>query len=489
MRSLRSRLWLLWLLAALASLAVALLLVQLYRTAELAEVDRAQAVAARRCQQIGNAYSFYVAGWTGAGTDPADPGFRRDLVPVLRAALAGVPGITGGIWSAEAGPLAFAGPNGSGVDADPALSAADQAEVQAATQAAAANEQSDLQQVASGDRTVLVAACPLPGPFSGLTAWTLLRVQAAPGYDRLRLGLGLLAALVFGMAGWASWLAGLWGRHVRRIETALAEHDLADLPPLPPTGERELDRIVTALNDAAQRLAASRVRAAAMAEQVARNERLAALGRVAAGVAHEIRNPVAAMRLRIENALAGDPSRLRPALETSLGQIARVDRLITELLAMTQHRTPAPQSIDLSGFLAARAAEHQDAAQRAGLRLDVASPQATARFDPEMIGRALDNLLLNAIRHTPAGGAVRLTAEPDAGDLRLTVADTGPGVDPALRTRLFEPFATGRPDGTGLGLAIVREMVEAHGGHITLAEAAGATFVIELPGALACRPS
>jgi two-component system sensor histidine kinase HydH len=102
-----------------------------------------------------------------------------------------------------------------------------------------------------------------------------------------------------------------------------------------------------------------------------------------------------------------------------------------------------------------------------------------------LIGRAVDNILLNAIRHTPPGGRVSIGTEQDAAVLRIILSDTGPGIAPELRTRLFEPFATGRPEGTGLGLAIAREMVAAHGGRITLGDgqtvSGGATFIIELP--------
>lgn len=102
-----------------------------------------------------------------------------------------------------------------------------------------------------------------------------------------------------------------------------------------------------------------------------------------------------------------------------------------------------------------------------------------------MIGRVLDNLLTNAIRHAPPGGRVTLAAERGGdGTLVLTVADTGPGIAPDIAGRLFEPFVTSRPDGTGLGLAIARELADAHGGRLFLraaTEGAGAVFVLELP--------
>ena len=143
---------------------------------------------------------------------------------------------------------------------------------------------------------------------------------------------------------------------------------------------------------------------------------------------------------------------------------------------MTQRRDPATERVDVPGFLAACAAEWASA------RIRVEAAPGTAVFDPEMIRRVLDNLIQNALRHTPDGGEVVLRARSEAGMLHIEVEDSGPGVPEALRASLFEPFVTGRADGTGLGLAIAREMVQAHGGRIMLLRAApGAIIGFELP--------
>ncbi|WP_419728747.1 sensor histidine kinase [Lichenicola sp.] len=500
MHSLRSRLWVLWALALAASIGVGLLLIQLYRTSTTAQVERSEAVLAGACDSIRDRYRFYMAG-SGATPAPAaalaDPGLRAGLTQVVVAGLIGQAGVEGGIWSATTGSLAYAFPTYEGTGPKSDLPVAELPTIRSANQQAGRSERAVLQRVASGTQTLLVAACPISGPPSGpidgLTGWTMTRVRQAQGYDRLRAGLGLLLALVLGIAGWGTWLTAAWGRHVGRIETALAAHSIEDLPTLPRTGERELDRIIAALNDAGGRLAAARTRSTEMASRVAAAERLAALGRVAAGVAHEIRNPMAAMRLRAENALTGDAARQRPALEASLEQISRVDRLVDELLAMTLRRRPERQTLELTDFLQARAADHRERATAAGILLSVEGAAGRAAFDPELIGRALDNLLLNAIRHTPAGGRVRMQADGDADTVRVAVSDSGPGIDPALRSRLFEPFVTGRPDGTGLGLAIAREMAEAHAGSLVLTEpggdGVGATFLLELSRMPPCPPS
>jgi signal transduction histidine kinase len=107
-------------------------------------------------------------------------------------------------------------------------------------------------------------------------------------------------------------------------------------------------------------------------------------------------------------------------------------------------------------------------------------------FDPDQLRRAIDNLLLNALRHVRDGGTVTVTAQRDCSSgrahLRIAVSDNGPGVPADQRARLFEPFVTGRPDGSGLGLAVVREVASAHGGRAWLDDTLnGACFVIEIP--------
>jgi signal transduction histidine kinase len=311
-------------------------------------------------------------------------------------------------------------------------------------------------------------------------------VNDGPTHTRFVAALGFLAATVLGSAAFLGWfLYGFSGR-IARLEAALAAPppDGEDLPRLDRTGERELDRLVDALNTAGGRLREARMRVVAA-------ERLAAVGRLAASIAHEIRNPIAAMRLKAENALvSGDPSRAAAALDAVLGQIARVDTLLRDLLNLTQARSlnRTPTAVPL--LLADCVRLQDDYARARRVHVAVAAeglPETDLpHLDRAQVARALDNLLLNALQHAPPGGRVCLDARRVAVDgavrLHLRVSDTGSGIDPAIRTGLFEPFVTGRPDGTGLGLAIVREIALAHRGAVGLvADAQETTFLLDLP--------
>jgi len=470
----------LWAFSLAACVAAGALLVQISGASTTAQVQRGEAVVARACDLIRERYAFYVTGWSGPVPPLDDAALRADLGAAVSLALARQAGVEGGVWQSDAGSLAYAYPTDPGAAA-PGLPAAESDGVQAANEQAARDEAATARVSSSNGQTVLLHACPLPGPIEGLTAWAMTRVQAATAADGLRAGLGLLFALMLGMSAWLAWMLRAWSRQVGAVEAGLARQ--ADAPPmLARTGERDLDRIVDALNQAGQRLTQARRRSAELGARVVAAERLAALGRVAAGVAHEIRNPLAAMRLRAENGLAGDDERRQRALAAVLEQIGRLDRLLGELLAMTQRRDPAPEPVDLAALLAACVDRNGGQAAAGTVEL-VAEGAGTAELDPALLGRALDNLVSNAIQHTPPGGRVSLRVEHSDKLLRLVVEDSGPGVAPGLRDTLFEPFVTGRADGTGLGLAIARELVEAHGGRLSLAASTqGARFVIELGG-------
>jgi len=217
-----------------------------------------------------------------------------------------------------------------------------------------------------------------------------------------------------------------------------------------------------------------------------------------ADVAHELRTPLAAMRLRLEALEDGLVPVTADELALLRGHTDLLARLVDDLrllsLADAGRLTLERREVELGEWLRGAAAVLRDVLERRGLQLEVRPPAAQARvlLDPQRMTQVLHNLLANAAHHAPEGSAVVVAAEADAGEARITVRDRGPGVPEDEIGTIFERFAQGRrrdgrgPAGSGLGLAIVRTLVELHGGsvaarNVPVAEGGGAAFTVALP--------
>ena len=207
-----------------------------------------------------------------------------------------------------------------------------------------------------------------------------------------------------------------------------------------------------------------------------------ALARMGAMVAHEIRNPLGVIRGSVElvraRSGAGLPPDDREALQDVLGEADRLRTLTDDFLDLARDPSIAPSSIDVIAVAEEAARSLGRTHSAIAVRVDGA---ARAHADPARLRQVLSNLLVNAAQAGAGNAAVRADAE--GGRARLIVRDDGPGVDPALRPRLFEPFATGRAEGTGLGLALSRRIVERQGGTLRLRDdlGPGAAFEVTLP--------
>ncbi|RDU96644.1 sensor histidine kinase [Trinickia dinghuensis] len=484
LRSLRGRLIVLLVLLVCAALASGILMVGLFHQSAAAQLGQAAAENSRACEAIATAYRQVGASPAARVGTSDETALNARLTTLLERSLRGRPAVQGGIWRNATGSLAYAYPTYVGAVQRTAPPDGELPRIRAVNAQAVGGDHTVSRHYGSQSQTLLLAACPLPGPVPNLTAWTMTMTRTFPShsYYQLMAGLGVLLVTVLAAALLLTHLTMTWSRHVTRIEAALNAYDLAELPVLPATRERELDRIVLALNEAGGRLSVARQRAETLARQMATAERLAAIGRVAAGVAHEIRNPIAAMRLKAESAVAAGPERQPQALAVILGQIERLDALVRRLLSITEHDEPRREPVQVEPFLDACIAEHTDLAAAKGLTFRRDGDLREARFDPNQLQRALDNLVLNAIEAAPAGTRIDVTARQTADAAVFSVLDRGAGPPAHILDHLFEPFVTGRPDGTGLGLSIVREVAEAHGGTARLMRTAdGTLFEIVLP--------
>lgn len=220
-------------------------------------------------------------------------------------------------------------------------------------------------------------------------------------------------------------------------------------------------------------------------------DQLMALGTVTAGVAHEIRNPLASLRGLAEllgRDVAPDDSRRR-YVDAMLQSIDRLNRLIEDLLLFSSSQTIENEHVDLSGTAAEAVMLAQHGLGDRTLTLTSAfdgEQPLVVRANRERLMQVLTNIVLNATQATPDGGAVTVRAEQRNGSAVLAVHNTGSYIPPQMRRQLFVPFFTTKPSGTGLGLAIARQIVTSIDGRIDVDSdpVAGTTFTVELPLAI-----
>ncbi len=231
----------------------------------------------------------------------------------------------------------------------------------------------------------------------------------------------------------------------------------------------------------------------AMEEAVQRSKRLADLGTVAAGLAHELRNPLASISgcvelLRGVEGLSPEDQRIMGIV---LRETGRLDQLLTRFLEFTRPAPPRCVPADLSAVVGETLDVFAADPAAAGLAVERSLAPAPVSCDPDQLRQVTWNLVANAaqaLREAGKGGAVRVSCEPTPeGGAALAVADDGPGIPPAERARIFTPFFTTKSSGTGLGLAVVQRIVDAHRGSISVdaAPGGGARFTVRLPASRA----
>ncbi|MFO0552379.1 MAG: ATP-binding protein [Polyangiaceae bacterium] len=223
-------------------------------------------------------------------------------------------------------------------------------------------------------------------------------------------------------------------------------------------------------------------------------EALNAMAPLALGLAHEIRNPLNAAVLelhllgraidRIDDAKIQGPMRRR--VEVVVGEVRRLERLLTEFLELARPRAPQREPVDLDRVVSEVLDLEMEAMSRSNvtLALDVAR-SATVAGDTEKLKQVVLNLVVNALDAMPDGGTLTARVTMTTSHVVFTLSDTGKGIDPKIVAEVFDPFFTTKPAGTGLGLAIVRKIVEHHNGAVKLSSrpTEGTTVEVSLPRA------
>jgi signal transduction histidine kinase len=429
--------------------------------------------------------------------NPASASSRELLGLLSRLVLQDVEGVSGGFYSSTGDTLlGYSFTNYEGLPDNRDSSGNErQATLQVARNAA--NTHQPAEQVLSTPReVVLIEAVPIRDGYSIVgSAWTMKRLPSLPGSNRFR---AYLITAALGAAALASVLltllviSNLQGG-VRKIEGGLqslernlashidAEHDPA-----------EIQRIVEAINRLGVTLKEKIEREKQIESQLRHTERLASLGRLVAGVAHEVRNPLATIRLRIQMCLQGaDTKQVRDSCSIALQEVERLNGMVSRLLAFARPVQLRRELSDLRTLVEERMDSFRVSASKSGINIvaDLPRNDVFLPIDKDRMAQVFDNVIQNAIEAMSEGGtlSVSLARQPKTAEngngVCLEFRDTGKGMNSSVVGHVFDPFFTTKASGTGLGLSICHELVQAHGGdiHVDSEEGRGTCVRITIP--------
>lgn len=221
-------------------------------------------------------------------------------------------------------------------------------------------------------------------------------------------------------------------------------------------------------------------------EQLLRAERLTALGELSAGIVHEIRNPLGAIKGAveiIEDGLAVDSPRREFAI-IAKAEVERLNRIVTEFLQFARSKKLEKHLTEINALVRSvcQLIEKQAAAQNVRMIDEFAQDLPPVALDHEQIKQVLLNLAINALQAMPTGGTLICRTRSAGNSVVIEIEDTGGGVDAAVSPKIFEPFFTTKEKGLGLGLSVADKIVNQHGGSLTVNNSEnGAVFRLELP--------
>ena len=302
------------------------------------------------------------------------------------------------------------------------------------------------------------------------------------GFMQLLLGVAVISLLLL-------WFVSRGITRPVRILTAGAQAIASgDLDTRIPVKSRdEIGDLAEAFNDMAGSLKANRGELLSAQQQIMRNERLAAIGQLAAGISHEIDNPVGVILGYAELLLEdlGDQDERHADVQAIIEECRRCKKITGGLLNLARDRDSERSEVDFAVLLASIVGSLQPQALFRYIEISLEEdPELSVCGDAEQIRQVVLNLLLNSAQAMQGEGCIKITSFKDASTGGILIHDSGPGIPREFRAKIFEPFFSTKPggEGTGLGLAICRRLAEDQGGSLTLEPSQeGATFRLELP--------
>lgn len=298
---------------------------------------------------------------------------------------------------------------------------------------------------------------------------------------RLKMIGGWLIAVLAGLAA-TFLLARRILEPVRALDSAAAEVARGNYAAsVEVSGDDELGRLSRTFNHMRRSIQSAR-------QELIRQERLSTISRLSTSIVHDLRNPLAAIYGGAEMLVDGElpPQQVKRLASNIYESSRRVQELLTDLTDVTRGRTKAAEPCNLLEVVEAARSVVAPEADRHKVEIHIDVPdEIVLQLERSRMERVVENLMINAIEAMPSGGHINVTAELQGDVIAVAVQDTGPGINPAIWPRLFEPFVTeGKRRGMGLGLALSRQTVRDHGGDLLAdppSPEVGARFVIRLP--------
>jgi signal transduction histidine kinase len=436
-------------------------------------------------------------------SNPGAATSREVLALLSRVVLQNTDGVTGGFYS-KAGDklLGYSSPDHDFAQESQELELAfpdeHQVILDVARGAAASNQPSE-RILSSGQNIVLIESVPIRDASTVVgSAWSVKRLIGLPGSNRFRaylttagLGTAALASVLLTLLVIGNLQGG-----VRKIERGLEglERNLESKIDTQYDPE-EIQRIVQAINRLGTTLKQKIEREKQIESELRHSERLASLGRLVAGVAHEVRNPLATIRLRLQMCRReAANSRVHESCSIALEEVERLNGMVNRLLNFSRPVQLHLEPTDLRDLVEERTESFREQASKSRVRIVTNLPEEEKALavDKGHMAQVFDNIIQNAIEAMADGGGTLSVsvasiemAERPAG-VRVEFRDTGKGMTPAIVSHIFDPFFTTKPSGTGLGLSICHEFVTAHGGeiHVESEEGRGTSVRIIMPAAL-----